>query len=80
MSKASDAAAVEFLSKRIGPLLARWPPEIQGAVLADLLSVWIAGHHPSLRENLLAAHIDAVRALVPETEKEIFPNGKPEGW
>jgi hypothetical protein len=68
------------ISMAIRPMLAGYPQEVQGVVLADLLSVWIAGHHPSLRENLLAMYINFVRALVPESEKEIFPDGKPEGW
>jgi hypothetical protein len=68
------------ISMAIRPLLGGYPPEIQGAVLADLLSVFIAGHHPARRADVLAMHVDFVRALVPESEKEIFPNGKPEGW
>lgn len=64
----------------IRPLLAGHSPQIQGAVLADLLSVFIAGHHPSLREEILALHIETVRALVPETERELFPRGLPKEW
>lgn len=80
MNATPDAKLVERLSMRIRPLLAGHPPQIQGAVLADLVSVFIAGHHPAFREELLAMHLDTVRKLVPETEKEIFPDGKPEGW
>jgi hypothetical protein len=71
---------VERVSKRIRPLLAGHTPQVQGAVLADLVSVFIAGHHPAMREEVLAMHLDLVRKLVPETEKEIFPDGLPEGW
>jgi len=49
-------------------------------VLADLVSVWIAGHHPAMREEELTSLIELVRKLIPESEKEIFPDGKPEGW
>jgi hypothetical protein len=49
-------------------------------VLADLVSLFIAGHHPAFREELLALHIETVRQLIPASEKEIFPDGKPEGW
>jgi hypothetical protein len=47
-------------------------PDVKGAVLADLLSVWLAGHHPDLRDELLHFHIDRVKQLVPLSEREIF--------
>jgi hypothetical protein len=25
-------------------------------------------------------HVDLVRDLIPATEKELFPHGKPKGW
>jgi hypothetical protein len=71
---------IELLSMKIRPLLAGLSPEVQGGVLADLVSVFIAGHHPELREAMLEMHVDLVRELIPETEKEIFPHGLPEGW
>ena len=80
MSATPYPKLVERLSKRIRPLLAGHSPEIQGAVLADLVSLFIAGHHPAMREEILALHTEAVRKLIPETEKEIFPDGRPEGW
>lgn len=57
----------------IKPLLAGWPPQIQGAVLADLLATWLAGHHISgdaeltraMRAELLAEHCQLVWELVP---------------
>jgi hypothetical protein len=61
------AATVE----RIKPLLAGQPPELQGAVLADCLAIWLAGHHVAgdaeatqrMRAELLAMHCAAVRQL-----------------
>jgi hypothetical protein len=55
----------------IWPLLAGQAPEVQGAALADLLAIWLAGHHVagdedatrSLRAELLAMHCAAVRTL-----------------
>jgi hypothetical protein len=55
----------------IWPLLAGHAPEVQGAALADLLAIWLAGHHVagdeyatrSLRAELLAMHCAAVRTL-----------------
>jgi hypothetical protein len=62
---------VVALIDAIRPLLAGHGPDIQGAVLADLLAIWLAGHHVpgnaaatrTLRADLLADHCGAVRQL-----------------
>jgi hypothetical protein len=66
-----DVDAVARLMGAIKPLLAGHSPAMQGAVLADLLAIWLAGHHAggetaAMRERLLAMHIGTVRALVAE--------------
>ena len=71
---------IELMSTNIRLILAGIPPEVQGGVLAELVSVFIAAHHPELREAMLEMHVDLVRDLIPETEKEIFPHGLPEDW
>jgi len=49
---------------RIKPILAGNDPGVQGAVLAELLSLWLAGHSPpEVREVLLKNHVDTVREL-----------------
>jgi hypothetical protein len=58
------------LTGRIREMLAGKPAAMQGAILADLLAMWLAGHvedpdNEGLRELVLAAHIEAVRALIP---------------
>lgn len=60
-----DPRKVDRLVKRIMPLLAGKGPEIQGGALADLVAIFIAGHHPGLRDEVLQMHIDLVRQLVP---------------
>jgi hypothetical protein len=60
------------LSRKIRPLLAGKPPEVIGAVLGELVSLFIAGTRPSLRRWTLDQHIKLVTDLVPESEKEIF--------
>lgn len=65
-----DEAARESmrLAKQIYPLLAGRPPEVQGAVLADLLSMWLAGHYrggEALLERLLEHHVAAVKMILP---------------
>jgi hypothetical protein len=64
---------------RIRPLLAGHDPDIQGAVLADLLAIWLAGHHVEgdkdatrkLRAELLAEHCTAVRQFTSVNAKII---------
>ena len=34
-----------ILENQVFPLLKGHPPEMQGCVLADLLAIWLAGHH-----------------------------------
>jgi len=74
----SDARTVLRLVKMLRPHLAGYRPEIQGAVLADLTSLWIAGHrHPDpaeqdrLRAELLEMHMDAVKQLVAPSDDAI---------
>jgi hypothetical protein len=56
---------------QIRPLLAGRPVETQGAVLADCLAIWLAGHvvpgdrdgTRSVRETALKFHLEQVWAL-----------------
>jgi hypothetical protein len=57
---------------QIRPILAGRPPEMQGAILADLLAIWLAGLHVAgdvgqtrkLRAEMLAMHVSAVEELI----------------
>jgi hypothetical protein len=64
----ADAHTAENLVDTIKPAFAGLPPAVQGAALADLLAIWIAGHDPELREKVLEIHIEGVRALVPHND------------
>jgi hypothetical protein len=68
-----DTEIVESIVNAIKPWLAGYSPEIQGAVLADLLAMFLAGHvgpeAPALREEILRLHIETVRDLIPVNEK-----------
>lgn len=59
------AAVIVEIVERIRPLLAGHHPAIQGAALADLLAIWLAGHPAAFREDLLTMHITKVRELIP---------------
>ena len=71
--------AVHDMVEAIRPLLAGKSAPVQGAVLADLLAIWLAGHSTdrgstedaALREELLAHHIKAVRTLISVNEEII---------
>jgi hypothetical protein len=82
MTPDQQALRIRAISQVVRPLLHGHPPEVQGAVLADLLSLFIAGHHPALREEILQEHIKIVRELVGPSEAEIFEQrgGRPQGW
>jgi hypothetical protein len=59
--------------QRVRPLLAGKPPQIQGAVLADLTATFIGGYGvvgnaeatDVLRDELLKMHVDTVKRLIP---------------
>jgi hypothetical protein len=69
------------IAASIRPRLVGQGPDVQGVVLADLVALWLAGHRPDMREEQLTLWIDAVRALVPYAEREMFGDGpRPEGW
>ena len=70
-----EATEVMRLVERIKPFFAGQQPEVVGAVLADLLSLYLAGHvadNPvktkALRDQTLRIHLKAVKALLPLNE------------
>jgi hypothetical protein len=62
----------QALVKQIQPMLAGQGPEAQAAALADLVAMWLAGHHPSLRYGQLAQFFVAVVKLSVINEKMMF--------
>jgi hypothetical protein len=69
---AKQASEVMQIVRLIRPLLKGRDPEVQGAILADLLAMWLAGHvnardpedSDRIREAALAIHIEAVRGMI----------------
>jgi len=51
-------------------------------VLAHLVSAWIIGHHPSVRNHVLARHVQAVRDHVElhEDTLSVRKSGEAEDW
>jgi hypothetical protein len=94
MADAIDAMTknAERLSRECQRVLEGQGEATQAAVLADLMSLWLAGHvvleeigkvdrpeTDKVREKLLADWLTTVRALVPESEKEILARARPSG-
>jgi hypothetical protein len=60
-----DFSEVERIADKIGDILAGKHPGIQGCALAQTLALWLMGHEDAkVRERLLTAHIETVRALI----------------
>jgi hypothetical protein len=67
----SFAARADAVMLRVQPLLAGHGPKLQGAVIAELAAIWVAGHRCSdpaeerlVHDELLALYCEHVRALV----------------
>jgi len=72
---------VDALVDEIKPILAGHAPNLVGAVLADLLAIFMAGLHPALREEILEMHIKSVRGLIPINEARMREEGRyPPDW
>jgi hypothetical protein len=57
-------AAVE----QIGAMLAGRPPQAQGAILADLISIWLAGWHHTVRDEACSLLTNLARKRIPVQE------------
>lgn len=75
----SRVNVVDEIVDQMHDLLAGKGREVQGAVIADILARWLAGHiHPDgsdatpFRELLLTDLMDAVRKLIPLHEEDIL--------
>ena len=75
-----DAADVDRIVEAIRPIIGGKPPQIQGAVIADLLSIFIAGHHPLIRDQVMKETVDCARSLIEPNVHLLFPDGPPPGW
>ncbi len=73
MTREDMARGAQALAEEIRPLLAGQGPDVQGAALVDLVSLHLVSHFVpgdpiatrQIREDLLAAHVEAVRKLIP---------------
>jgi len=60
------------ITKQCREALKRNAPEVQGAVLADLVAMFLAGHAPVLRDGVFDQLSATIKALVPVNEAIMF--------
>ena len=71
----------EHICNQIVPLLRGQGPDVQGVVLANIVALWLAGHHPALRGEVIKQWSELMHNLVPLAEDDIFGEQvRPEGW
>jgi hypothetical protein len=66
----ASTAALDLI-EQVKPLFYGKHPAIQGAALAELTSLWLAGHERQLRDELLALHNDTIIALTKVNAKKL---------
>jgi hypothetical protein len=79
MNTMEMAEEAEEVGQQVYDLLAGRGPPVQGAICADILARWLAGHSvpgdkaatDEFREKMLKMHIEVVRRLIPVCEKDI---------
>jgi hypothetical protein len=82
MPNSSELAegAVE-LAQLIRPHLTGKPPAVVGAALAELCAIFIAGHAPPLREDMLKLLRDMTAELIPVIVEQMIAEGRaPPEW
>jgi hypothetical protein len=69
------------LAPQIYALLAGKPYATQAAALADVISMFIAGHAPELRKETFERLMASAQEMVPASEAQLFAAGMlPKEW
>lgn len=76
MTDEDDIRTVHDTVEAIRPHLAGKGPHIQGAVVADLMAIYLAAHAPQVREAAREAMMKTIDRLIVENERIFFPDGK----
>jgi hypothetical protein len=53
------------LVDKIRPVLAHRSPMLQGAVIAELMAIWLGGHRHECREEMFKILVDVAREMIP---------------
>lgn len=70
-----DCAEIDAIVAQARIVFAGHDSKFQGAALANLLAIWLAGHPNFLRGTVLLQTINLARDLVEPLEREIFHGG-----
>ena len=65
------------LAAKIKQILAGNDPGVQGAALAELVAIFIAGHHPTLRGEMARLFFASAADMVDSSARDLFG---PAGW
>lgn len=72
---------VDDLVDQIKLLLQGKGPMMQGAALADIVSMFFAGHHPQIREEQIENWVETMRKMIEVNEAQLLEHyGMPPGW
>ena len=66
------AQQISALVKKIRPILAGQAPDVQGGALADLTAIWLAGHPPQIRNDMLDHQLRFIRRLTEVNDHLMF--------
>ncbi len=66
-----DRQELHRVVEQIGAMLARRSPHAQGAIIAELLSMWLAGWDATVREEALSLLLRLAREMVPVQEERV---------
>jgi hypothetical protein len=74
----TTARRVVNKANKVRSLLAGLPPDMQGAILCDLLATWLVGFPPQVREEMLEMHLAMLRPLIDVNDMiQYGPQGHP---
>jgi hypothetical protein len=72
MTDEEIARRSQELVETMTPMLAGQGSAVQGAALSDLVSIWVAGHHPESRAEILLLFVETVAKLTAINAKFMF--------
>jgi len=70
MNNVADAHDALYISKLLQPKLRGLGPNVQGPILADLVSIFFAGFHDDVREEAIEEWMQCMRAMILISEAE----------
>jgi hypothetical protein len=79
MTRQKHEDAMELM-RQLSKLLHGRDTDLQAVVLADLVALWLVGHHPSLRDESKGLWLDLLDDLVPIVEEAVLAQAGVTSW